>query len=312
MSELCSKGCGRPASRRGYCKSHYMQQRERQLACGRWEILFTDAEPVRAHIERLRSAGLGLRRIAELAEVNRKTLQWVTRGRPERGTPPSNHIAQVNAEKILAVPIPEAAHRAASPHQLVPGVGTMRRLQALVAFGYPRSYLAGRLGIAPSNATHLFRGADRVTAGTARRAEALFTELQMAPGPSNRARNDGKRRRWVLPFAWNEDEIDDPAAVPARVEPDRDRADTEAIARRRERVSELTQLGWSASRIATQLRITVRTVSRDRVAVAESARVAGAECANEASGSVSAQVAWIGGSESEPGAEAEDEVARSA
>lgn len=266
-SGMCSKGCGRPASRRGWCKSHYMQQRERQLAYGRWESHFADAEPVRVHIEKLRGVGLGLRRIAELAEVNRKTLQWVIGGRPDRGTPPSRLISRANAEKILAVPVPAAAHHVASGRRHVPGIGTVRRLQALVAFGYTRSYLADRLGVNPANATRLFRGADRVTADTARRVESLFIELQMTPGPSNRARNEGKRRGWALPFAWDEDTIDDPEAVPDHGEPGAGGVDIEAVANRRSRVAELTRWGLSASEIAVQLRITDRTVQRDRAAM---------------------------------------------
>lgn len=277
MTALCSKGCGRKATRRGWCNSHYMQQRERQIAYGRWEVVYVDAEPVRLHIRALQAAGLGSRRIAELAGVNRKTIQWITTGRSERGAGPANKVTAVNAKKILAVSLPATPHQAASDHQPVPAVGTVRRMQALVRFGYTHSYLAERLGITPANATHLFRGDTRhVLADTARKVERLFGELEVTPGPSERARNEGRRRRWPLPFAWDEDSIDDPAAAPVRAD-SVDRKDAEAITERQARVAELTRAGYSARQIADRLRVADRTVTRDRAAigiVAESLGVA--------------------------------------
>lgn len=203
--------CDRKPVRRGMCGAHYEQYRTRQQAYGRWESVYVDAEPARLHIKELQASGMGLRRIAELAGVNRKTLQWITTGRSERGSGPSRQVTRANAEKILAV---EITARAAD-HQHVSAVGTVRRLQALVASGYSRSRLAERLGIQASNATHLFDASTHaVLARTARAVEALFAELQLIPGPSSRARNEGRRRGWPLPMSWDEDSIDDPAARP--------------------------------------------------------------------------------------------------
>lgn len=36
---LCSKGCGRRVVRRGWCSSHYNQQRDRMIAYGRWDVV---------------------------------------------------------------------------------------------------------------------------------------------------------------------------------------------------------------------------------------------------------------------------------
>lgn len=216
MSSQCARDpqCRRDPVRRGMCAAHYEQYRTRQQAYGRWESTYVESESVRLHVKELRACGLGLRRIAELAGVNRKTLQWITTGRSERGWGPSRQITRGNAEKILAVPI---QRRMATGHQPVCAVGTVRRLQALVAFGYPRSHLAKRLNISPSNATRLFdTSTTHVLARTARAVEELFTELELTPGPSNRARNEGARRGWPNPLAWDEDTIDDAAAEPDR------------------------------------------------------------------------------------------------
>jgi hypothetical protein len=75
----------------------------------------------------------------------------------------------------------------------------------------------------PSNFTTLMRR-DQVTAATARAVAALYDELwHQAPPESShrekitasRARNYARARGWALPGAWDDDWIDDPAAVPA-------------------------------------------------------------------------------------------------
>ena len=105
-------------------------------------------------------------------------------------------------------------HHGVAGGKLVDAIGTVRRAQALVAFGYPRSYIASRLCISPANATRLFDPATlRFVAATARRMEALFVELQATPGPSQRARNDGIRNGWDVPLAWDDDELDQFTAV---------------------------------------------------------------------------------------------------
>lgn len=212
---LCSKGCGRRAQRRGWCASHYNQQRDRLIAYGRWESVYTDAAPARAHVLQLRAAGMGSRRISELSSVNRSQIETLLNGRPERGTGPSRKVHRDLAAKLLAVPVPEAPHRGVAARARIPAVGTTRRLQALVAFGWSQSYLCARLGITDSNGTCLFTGKrTSVTAATARKVEALFAELQLTPGTNQRARTRGLRRGWAPPLAWDDDTIDDPAAVP--------------------------------------------------------------------------------------------------
>jgi hypothetical protein len=267
--------CTRPPVRRGMCGAHYEQWRTRQHAYGRFKSLYVDAEPARLHVKELQARGLGLRRIAQLAGLNRKILQYLMSGRPDRGTGPCQEVTAETASKILAVELPARPHSDNAAHQPVPAVGTIRRLQALVAFGYPRSYLASRLDIQPGNATRLFDDSTtHVLAITARRVEALFGELQLTPGPGIRARNEGRRRGWPLPMQWDEDCIDD-----AGSEADRSRRrrgydpahDPELIAERQERVTAMTRQGLSASEIAVQLGVTGRTVVRDRAIQLEAA-----------------------------------------
>lgn len=203
----CEK-CGRNyyPLRRGYCNRCDMRRR----TLYGYQCSFVDAQPVRDHVATLRAAGIGLRRVSALSGVSRTTLTSLMVGRSERGTGPSKRISDKTAQAILAVAVPAVPHAdSVAGHHLVDAIGTVRRAQALVAFGYPRRYIAERLGIAPTNATRLFDPFTlRVTADTARKMAALFDELQATPGPSQRARNDARRNGWEPPLAWDDDEID--------------------------------------------------------------------------------------------------------
>jgi transcriptional regulator with XRE-family HTH domain len=111
--------------------------------------------------------------------------------------------------------LPGAFERGLWDPVLLNPIGTIRRLQALVAAGYTQADLAKRLGMKPCNVSRLMSSGDRtVHVNTADAVSALFDELQLIPGPSNAARRRGARMGWALPLAWDEDEIDDPAAEP--------------------------------------------------------------------------------------------------
>jgi len=96
---------------------------------------------------------------------------------------------------------------------LINPIGTIRRIQALVANGYNQRDLAARLGMKPCNISRLLASQSRsVHVKTADRVVALFDELQLRPGPSDFARRRAARLGWPPPLAWDEDTIDDPAA----------------------------------------------------------------------------------------------------
>lgn len=175
-----------------------------------YECSFVDAQPVRDHVAALAAAGIGLRRLAVLSGVGRSTLTTLVSGRSDRGTGPSKRISSQTAAAVLAVALPEVPHDASvADQQLVDAIGTVRRAQSLVALGYPRCDIAERIGVSPCNATRLFDPATlRVTARTARKVATLFDELQMRPGPSQRARNEGQRNGWDITLAWDDEEID--------------------------------------------------------------------------------------------------------
>lgn len=245
--------------RRGLCGACYERRRMRAIAYGRWEPDLVDAQPVRDHVAALIAAGMSVRGIAIAAGVDRKVLHRLLHGRPGRGTPPSRSMTPAHANAFLAVEPPTVLAEIAPGGQVVPALGTRRRLQALIAAGWPQAVLAARLGMDPSNFPRLLRCAT-VTAARHRAVAQLFTELQLQPGPSDRVRRTATRRGWPLPLEWDEDALDDPDAAPQRSRHTRD----STLAERREQVAELTAAVVPDQLIADRLRISTRQVLRIR------------------------------------------------
>lgn len=91
--------------------------------------------------------------------------------------------------------------------------GTIRRMRALAAIGWPLIEQARRFGwnSAPSR---LVRGKTQVTRELAARVAALYEELKDVPGPSAKVRDHAARKGWPTPAEWDMGggDIDDPAA----------------------------------------------------------------------------------------------------
>ncbi|MEJ8654633.1 hypothetical protein WKI65_43035 [Streptomyces sp. MS1.AVA.3] len=201
----------------GFANASYYEARERAIMYGTWQP-FTAAAPVREHLLRLRDCNMGLRRVAAVAGVDRKRLQAVLTGRPERGTPPQAKVRPALAAAVLAV---EPTLENLGSSTVVAAIGTLRRLQALVARGWPQAQLATRLGWTDANFSALLRG-DRVIVRTALAVRALYDQIwDQAPrqhGVTNqaysRALNVARCNGWSPPTAWDDETIDLPSAKP--------------------------------------------------------------------------------------------------
>lgn len=202
--------------------TRYEAERRRRLAYGQSNLV--DATPVRAHIEHLRAAGLGVKQISRLSGVALSTLTQILYGCPrEDGTrrPPTARVRRETAQKILAI---HPSLDIAAPGTRVPAVGSRRRLQALVHQGWSVQKLANRLGVDRQRLDSLVHGLHAmVTAETAVAVRELYDDLwDQAPPERSRedrsaaaaARTRARRAGWAPPLAWDEDTIDDPAAVP--------------------------------------------------------------------------------------------------
>lgn len=184
------------------------RRRNRLIAYGRTDELRgdrVDAGPVREHLLELLSEGVGLERIADAAEVPRSLcldLKFGRRGKRSHQTVKS--VRRDRAEQLLALTIDDI------DRALVESVGTSRRLQALVSIGWTETQLAERMGMGVGNFWKLVCGLrGRVTAETANRAAAVFTELwdhPQAGAQADNARRIAARRSWLSPLAW--DDID--------------------------------------------------------------------------------------------------------
>ena len=209
-----STGCGREHRRRGLCGAHYAAWRTRQHAYGWFVSDYVDPAPVRTHVHALQAAGLGERRIAELAGLHRTHITSVNHGRSRtKPDQPATKISTRVAAAILAVPIPGNPVAVAAQGVRIDSTGTVRRLQALVALGYPAASLGERIGVSATNTAHTLR-ATQVTVRRARQVAVLYEQCSHLPGESKRARMRARRQGWAPPLAWDEDTIDDPAAFP--------------------------------------------------------------------------------------------------
>lgn len=253
---------------------------------GRWRP-FVDAAPVREHIRALRTAGIGVERIAMLAGISTSHVRELAA--PERDVNAGiRRVRPETADQVLRVRI-DQANRAPRSH--VVATGTRRRLQALIAVGWPHDELAESLGRSSASLRRSMRS-NSVTAQTAQDVSDLYEQLWNLRPPKStddqRAAADAARtfaaeRGWLPPLAWDDIDTDpDPRHHAERVETDDD-LDEIAIERalagdgvrlehltpseQDEVVRRLTERGKSIRDIAHQLATTKRTISRRRAAI---------------------------------------------
>lgn len=134
----------------------------------------------------------------------------------------------------------------------VSGLGTARRIKALVAIGYTQADIAERIGWSPANLSKLLDEDGMVSASTARTIDALYHQLCMTPGPSVRARQRAKKLGWAPPLAW--DDIDDPDETP--------NIGAERRVSFAERYLEMRELGLRHHEIAARMGIDLESLNR--------------------------------------------------
>ena len=208
--DVPGKGCRCTRCRRA--KRDRENHRARMKAYGRWQP-FVPAGPAREWVLMLMDYGIGWQRIAKLAGLTERPISKLLYGKP-----PSRQIRPETEAKILAVK-PVLGNLADTT--LVDPAGTRRRLQALVAAGWPQRRLARRLGWAWNQFRAVMSCQNHVSAATARTVIALYDQLWDQP-PSQptaaqrtavrKARQLAELRHWPPPQAWDDDTIDDPRA----------------------------------------------------------------------------------------------------
>jgi transcriptional regulator with XRE-family HTH domain len=202
-------------------RSAYDKRLRKAKAYGRHRP-FVDAGPVREHVNRLRDAGFGSQRIADLAGVPYKVLSALIWG--VEGMKPSKQLRPWTAEKLLAL---QPAQEERLPWSLMDPTGSQRRLQALQAVGWTQAELSERLGMVRCQVGRIITGrCEYVRAETAWAIRGLYDTLWDAAPPETTpverrrasiARRVARDHGWVPPLAWDDETIDDPAAEPEGV-----------------------------------------------------------------------------------------------
>lgn len=177
-----------------------LNRRNAAIAWGTVEPDLIDSSEVRAHIAILRASGVGRRQIAAASGVSQTVIMRLIGLNTDR---PANRIRRSTAAKILAVQPGQVA-----PGGMVPSLGTRRRIQALIRIGWSQYALAEKLGTTNAHIGLLLRRQERVLGRTADQVKDLYHQLELTPGPSNRARLYAARRDWLPPLAWNDPDTD--------------------------------------------------------------------------------------------------------
>jgi hypothetical protein len=161
----------------------------------------------------------------------------------------------------------------------VPSIGSVRRIQALMAAGWTGTYLAERLDVRrPNLPTHTRY--PTIRAWKAKQIADLYDEVHMRAGPSERTRARAELHGFLPPEAWEGVDIDDPTALPVidyDDEPFGEDIDEIAVERairgdrvplnraeRREAVRVLTARGLTEAQIAGRLGTSVAVVCNSR------------------------------------------------
>jgi len=255
-----------------------------------------DAGDVRAHLGQLRRAHVGYAQIARLSGTSATHIREIAGTVVRSGNrPPIRRIRTDLAVRLLAIE-PTPANRA--PHCHVDATGARRRLQALVAIGWPPDTLAHRLGRTPADLRRTLTCTTAVTERSARHVRDLYDRLWDTQPPratpaqrhaAESARAHAASHRWAPPLAWDDIETDrrprpDPATPSAQAKPHLDEIAVERAvagdgvllgdltpAEQTEVVHRLTERGKSIRDIADQLATATRTVSRRRKPTANAA-----------------------------------------
>lgn len=225
------------ASSRGMCRKHY-----KAWCRTNRPVPFPEMQ---AHIDHLRTAGFGYRRIANLAGVGFTTVREIAHPRT-----PRRFVSGPIAAKLLAITTDDR------PARMNPA-GSCRRIQALIALGYTENVIADACGISQPNLwKYTANRASWVRPETFDRIDAVFRDLALQPMPqgwvAERARRRATRRGWVVPLAWDERAIDDPHARPVPA------AALDWIAH----VVECRRHGWPDNRIAADMGIETESLWR--------------------------------------------------
>lgn len=192
------------------CRDRYNARRRAMRSGAIQPRPLVDAEPIRQHILALQEAGLAPTRIARIAGLPHTTIVNFLRAQASRGRGRKQQTTPETAAKILAV-------------RALTTIGTIRRIQALIAVGWPARQIAKRAGVSARWLVEV-RDTSTINLVTAEKINAAYGELRhlkpekngVWPGHATRARERAAANRWPTPRYWDQhpDAIEDPHFEP--------------------------------------------------------------------------------------------------
>lgn len=230
-------GCSQPqciAANSRYCKEYELRTGSRS------HRLLIDAGPSRAVLQRYRDAGWSPRRIALACDISRTSVLRILAGRPT--------IYQSTVERI-ATTRPTAALR-----PLVPSLGSVRRLRALVARRHSIAVITTASGVASSTIRALLHHpSDMIYVSTADGVDRAYAALSGCLGDSTRSQHAAERNGWLHLLSWTVEDLDAPEPESANRR--------EALARDRAAdVQHLASFGIGAEEIAARVGLSLKYV----------------------------------------------------
>lgn len=178
----------------------YSKQRRVLAATGR--SLTVKAGPVAAHLRMLLAAGDNVQNISRKTGYAYGQLTDIIDGRQKS-------LRRSRAEQILAL-------RPGAPVTSdVDAVGSMRRVQALIAMKHPLWHIAEESGVSLSVLGVVLNGRQRrIERRTAEAIAAGYERLSARPGTSTRSAHRAEHMGWAPPAAWDGRDLDDADAFP--------------------------------------------------------------------------------------------------
>jgi hypothetical protein len=170
----------------------------RDRAAGRRR--YVPAHDTRARLQDLVHAHVPLRTIARAAGLSDTAVNHIVSGQHKR-------VRRNTAERVAALNLADVYDQASG---LVPSVGAVRRVQALMALGWRKADLADQ-GVPAGQL--VARSRDLIGVTRWRQVREVYDRLSMTPGPSQAARDRAAARGYLPPLAWDEETIDDPRAT---------------------------------------------------------------------------------------------------
>lgn len=212
--------CRRPACVERYNANE--RERKRLKKQGDYQR-FADAAPVRAHVLQLIAGGATPYGISRQSGASDTTVRGLLpRQSPGRHAPLRHRMLAENAAKLLALAPEDVIPR------YTPALGTVRRIQALVANGWPMISLGEHVGLYPKYVGELVgkagRGETRVWGTTALAVARAYDTLRgrkptrhgVDKAAAAYARDFARDRDWPPSRYWDEfpGAIDDPHFTP--------------------------------------------------------------------------------------------------